>query len=168
MFSLLKSTHAFNQEFSSGLKFIDLTFRLTHITINHGAFELSLGSWAIERQNNQVKHHVSSSLFNHYSRVFASFQKIKLRDSIVWHSQVSHIYGICGSSPRHNLLLAFFFLPLRLYVQFIGREKARAYLWYIYCTMLLENISLIWNLKTFARESGLSYSSFIHIFQVGI
>ena len=44
MFSLLKSTYAFKQEFSSGLKFIDLTFKLTHITFNHGAFELSLGS----------------------------------------------------------------------------------------------------------------------------
>ena len=74
LMQLLKSTHAFNHEFSSGLKFIDLTFKLTHITFNHGAFELSLGSWAIERQNDQVKHHVSSSLFNHYSGVFASFQ----------------------------------------------------------------------------------------------
>jgi hypothetical protein len=64
---LLKSTHALNQEFSFGLKFINLTFELTHITFNHGAFELSLGSWAIERQNNQVKHYVSSSLLNHYS-----------------------------------------------------------------------------------------------------
>jgi hypothetical protein len=44
MFSLLKSTHAFNKEFSSGLKFTDLTLKLTHITINHGAFELSLRS----------------------------------------------------------------------------------------------------------------------------
>ena len=61
------------------------------------------------------------------------FLKIKLRDSIVWHYQVSHIYGICGSSPRHNLLLPFFFLPLRLYVEFIGREKVWPYLQYIYC-----------------------------------
>ena len=37
MFSLLKSTHAFKQEFSSGLEQTDLTFKLTHITFNHGA-----------------------------------------------------------------------------------------------------------------------------------
>ena len=36
MFSLLKSTHAFNKKFSSGLEKIDLTFKLTHITLNHG------------------------------------------------------------------------------------------------------------------------------------
>jgi hypothetical protein len=40
---LLKSTHAFKQEFFLGLKLTDLTFKLTHITFNHGAFELSLG-----------------------------------------------------------------------------------------------------------------------------
>jgi hypothetical protein len=37
MFSLQKSTHAFNQEFSSGLEQTDLTFKLTHITFYHGA-----------------------------------------------------------------------------------------------------------------------------------
>ena len=44
LFSLLKSTHAFNKEFSSRLNSTDMTFNLTHITFNHGAFELSLGS----------------------------------------------------------------------------------------------------------------------------
>jgi hypothetical protein len=44
LMQLLKSTHAFNKKFSSELKFTDLTFKLTHITFNHGAFELSLGS----------------------------------------------------------------------------------------------------------------------------
>ena len=37
MLSRLKSTHAFNQEFSSGLEQTDLTFKLTHITFNRGA-----------------------------------------------------------------------------------------------------------------------------------
>ena len=37
MFSLLKSTHVFKQEFSSELEQTDLTFKLTHITFNHGA-----------------------------------------------------------------------------------------------------------------------------------
>ena len=43
MFSLLKSTHAFKQEFSFGLEQTNLTFKLTHITFNHGACSLYLG-----------------------------------------------------------------------------------------------------------------------------
>ena len=43
MLSLLKSTHAFKQKFSSGLKQTDLTFKLTRITLNHGAASLHLG-----------------------------------------------------------------------------------------------------------------------------
>ena len=74
MLSLLKSIHAFKQEFSSGLEWTDLTFKLTHITFNYGASQPSLGSWPIERQNDQVKHYVSSSLLNLYSRVFIGFQ----------------------------------------------------------------------------------------------
>ena len=42
MFSLLKSTHASKQEFSSGLEQTNLTFKLIHITFNHGAFSLYL------------------------------------------------------------------------------------------------------------------------------
>ena len=34
---LLKSTRALKQEFSSGLEWTDLTFKLTHITFNHVA-----------------------------------------------------------------------------------------------------------------------------------
>ena len=44
MLSRLKSTHAFNQKFSSRLEEIDLTFKLTHITFNHGLLSLHLGS----------------------------------------------------------------------------------------------------------------------------
>ena len=43
MLSLLKSTDAFKQEFSSGLEQTDITFKLTHITFNHGASYPSLG-----------------------------------------------------------------------------------------------------------------------------
>ena len=39
----LKSTQAFNQEFSFELEQTDLTFKLTHITFNHGACSLYLG-----------------------------------------------------------------------------------------------------------------------------
>ena len=45
-----------------------------------------------------------------------------------------NICGICGSSPRHkNDVAPFLFLPVWLYVEFIGWEKARAYLQCIYC-----------------------------------
>jgi hypothetical protein len=43
MLSRLKSTHAFKQEFSSELEQTILTFKLTRITFNHGAFSLYLG-----------------------------------------------------------------------------------------------------------------------------
>ena len=97
-------------------------------------------------------------------------------------------------------VMPFLFLPLRLYVEFIGREKARAYLQYIYCNVkqriqrelshtiksrcacvwiyMVSNLILLcssktylsfWNLETFAREQGLSYSSlFFFFFQAGI
>ena len=42
MLSLLKSTHAFKQELSSKLDQTDITFKLTHITFNHGACSLHL------------------------------------------------------------------------------------------------------------------------------
>ena len=42
MFLLLKSTHAFKQEFSSILEQTDLTFKLTHITFNYGACSFPL------------------------------------------------------------------------------------------------------------------------------
>jgi hypothetical protein len=74
MLSLLKSTHAFKQKFSSRLDKTTVTFKLTHITFNYGAFQISLGSRAIERQNNQVKHYVSSSLLNYYSGVLQVFR----------------------------------------------------------------------------------------------
>jgi hypothetical protein len=38
MLSRLKSTHAFKQEISSELDLTILTFRLTHITVNYGAY----------------------------------------------------------------------------------------------------------------------------------
>jgi hypothetical protein len=43
MFSRFKSTHVFKQEFSSGLEQTIMTFKLTRITFNHGAFSLHLG-----------------------------------------------------------------------------------------------------------------------------
>jgi hypothetical protein len=43
MLSLFKSTHTFKQEFSSELEQTDLSFKLTHITFNHGACSLYLG-----------------------------------------------------------------------------------------------------------------------------
>jgi hypothetical protein len=109
-----KSTHAFNKKFSFGLEWTDLTFKLTHITSNNGAAQPSLGSWVIERQNYQVKYYVSSSLFNHCFRVFISFQN-KLRDSFVWHSQVSqYMWHLWILTKAIKTLCLFLFLPLRL------------------------------------------------------
>ena len=60
--------------------------------------------------------------------------KIKVRDSIVWHSQVSqYMWYLWILTKAIKMLCLFLFLPLRLYVEFIGREKARAYLQCIYC-----------------------------------
>ena len=44
MFSHLKNTQVFNKKFSSELEYTELTFKLTHITFNHGASQSSLGS----------------------------------------------------------------------------------------------------------------------------
>ena len=75
----------------------------------------SLGSWVIERQNDQVKHYVSCSLFNHGSRLFISFQnknsEIPLYDTL----KSLNICGICGSSPKVvKMLCLLLFLLLRL------------------------------------------------------
>ena len=43
MLSRLKSIHAFEQEFSSGLEQTGLPHKLIHITFNHGACSLHLG-----------------------------------------------------------------------------------------------------------------------------
>jgi hypothetical protein len=96
------------------LKLTDLTFKLTHITFNHGAFELSLGSWAIERQNDQVKHYVSSSLFNHHSVVFISFKKQNSEISL-YDTLKSLIYVVFMDPHQGNeWCYAFLFLQLIL------------------------------------------------------
>ena len=48
-----------------------------------------------------------------------------------------NICGICGSSPRHKLLLPFSLPTTKAFVEFIGREKAKAYLQCIYCKVKL-------------------------------
>ena len=124
--------------------------------------------------------------------------KIKLRASIVWHSQVSQYLCYLWILAKAVMMLCLsLFLQLRLMWSFLGVEIA--YLQYIYCkvkhwiqrelhhtiklrcacvwniwwiymvanpnsTLLLENLSLFWNLKTFAREHGLSYSSIFSLF----
>ena len=114
MFSLLKSTYVFKQKFSSGLEWTDLTFKLTHITFNHGASQPSLGSWAIERQNDQVKHYVSSSLFYHCSGVFINFQNKTQRFYCMTLSSFS-IYVVFVAPHQGNKdVMPFLFLPLRL------------------------------------------------------
>jgi hypothetical protein len=119
IFSLVKSTYTFNQEFSFGLKSTDLTFKLTHITFNYGAFELSLGSWAIERQNNQVEHYVSSYLFNHYFRVFISFQNKTQRFHYITLSSLSNIWYL-WILIKANIMLCLSFRTTKAYMELIG------------------------------------------------
>ena len=82
MFSLLKSTHAFKQEFSSGLKSIGLTFKLTHITFNHGAYSLHLSLEQLKDRTikpSTMSQVLCSTIVPEFLQVF----KIKLRASIV-------------------------------------------------------------------------------------
>jgi hypothetical protein len=66
----------------------------------------ALGSWVIEKQNDQVKHYVSSSLFHLYSRVFHKFSN-KTQSSFCTTLSSLSICGICGSLPRHWKSYAF-------------------------------------------------------------
>ena len=80
MFSLLKSTHAFKQEFSSGLEQTDLTFQFTHITFNHAACSLHLGLEQLEDRmikSSTMSQVLCSTIVPKFLQIF----KIKLRDS---------------------------------------------------------------------------------------
>ena len=82
MFSILKSTHAFKQEFSSGLEQTDLTFKPTHITFNHGACSVHLGLEQLKDRMiklSTISQVLCSTIIPEFLQVF----KIKLRDSFV-------------------------------------------------------------------------------------
>ena len=66
---------------------------------------------------------------------FFEVLKIKFRNSIVWHSQVSqYVWYLWILTKGSKDVMPFFSLPTtKAYVEFIGREKARAYLQCIYC-----------------------------------
>ena len=95
------------------------------------AFTWVLSNWKTE-QSSQV---LCLKLFTQsLSRSFLLVFKIKLRASIVWHSQVSqYMWYLWILTKTIKMLCLFLFLPLRLYVEFKGKKKARAYLQYIYC-----------------------------------
>ena len=82
MFSRLKSTKVFNQEFSSGLEQTDLTFKLTHICFNHGACSLHLDLEKLKDRtikSSTMSQCLCSIIILEFLQVF----KIKLRVSIV-------------------------------------------------------------------------------------
>ena len=82
MFSLLKSTHAFKQKFSYGLEQTNLTFKLTHITFNHGACSLHLGLDQLKDKTIKsitMSQVLCSTIIPEFLQVF----KIKLRDSTI-------------------------------------------------------------------------------------
>ena len=73
------------------------------------------------------------SLFHHYSRVFVSFQNKTQRFHCMTLSSLS-IYVVFVDPYQGNKDVMPFSLPTtKAYVEFIGIEKARAYLQYIYC-----------------------------------
>jgi hypothetical protein len=59
---------------------------------------------------------------------FLEVFKIKLKDSIVWHSQVSQYVVFVDPHQGNNDVMPFSLPTTKAYVEFIGREKARAYL----------------------------------------
>jgi hypothetical protein len=63
---------------------------------------------------------------------FLEVFKIKLRYSIVWHSQVSQYVVFVDPHHDNNDVKPFSLPTTKAYVEFIGREKARAYLQCIY------------------------------------
>jgi len=79
MLSRLKSTHVFKQELKTYSYYLPLWGLL-----------MSPGSWAVERQNNQVKHYTSHSFISYYSRAFAKFFN-KTQSFLIWPFLVSHL-----------------------------------------------------------------------------
>jgi hypothetical protein len=97
-----------------------------------GLLSLHLGLEQL-KDNDQVKHYISSSLFYHCSRVFISFQNKTQRFYCMTLSSLS-IYVVFIDPHQGNKDVMPFSLPTtKAFVEFIGREKARAYLQCIYC-----------------------------------
>ena len=63
------------------------------------------------------------------------FFKIKLRASIVWHSQASQYMWYLCILTKAIKMFWLSFPTTKAYVEFIGREKDRAYLQCIYCNV---------------------------------
>ena len=78
-----------------------------------GLLNLHLGL-AIERQNDQVKHYVSSSLFHHCSRVFISFQNKTQRFLCMTLSSLSIYVVFVDPHKGNNDVMPFLFLQLKL------------------------------------------------------
>ena len=89
---------------------------------------------------------ISNSLFRHCSRVFISFQNKTQRFHCMTLSSLS-IYVVFVDHHQGNKdVTPFSFPTTKGYVEFIGREKARAYLQCIYCKVK-QWICLHWNLE---------------------
>ena len=130
MFSCLKSTDAFNQEFSSRLEQTNLTFKLTHITFNHGLLSLHLGLEQLKDRtikSSTMSQVLRSTIILEFLQAF----KIKLRASIVWHSQVSQYMCYLWILTKAIVMSCLSLPTTKAYVELIGVEKA--YLQYIYC-----------------------------------
>jgi hypothetical protein len=133
MLSCLKSTHAFKQEFYFRLELTILTFKLTHITFDYGTCSLHLGLGQLKDRmvkSSTMSRDLCSTIILEF---LASFFRIKLRNSFVWPSQVSQYVVFMDPHWGNNGVIPFCLPTTKAYMEFIGREKARAYLQCIYC-----------------------------------
>jgi hypothetical protein len=94
---------------------------------------LSLHLGLEQLKDRMIKYYVSNSLFHHCFGVFISFQNKTQRFLCMTLSSLS-IYVVFVDSHQGNKDVMPFSLPnTKAYVEFIGREKDRAYLQCIYC-----------------------------------
>jgi hypothetical protein len=109
-----------------------MTFKVTHITFNYGVFSLHLGLEQLK--DKMIKSSTMSQVLcsTIVSEFFISFQNKTQRFYCITLSSLS-IYVVFVDPRQGNKVVMPFFVPTtKAYVEFIGREKARAYLQCIY------------------------------------
>jgi hypothetical protein len=109
-----------------------MTFKVTHITFNYGVFSLHLGLEQLK--DKMIKSSTMSQVLcsTIVSEFFISFQNKTQRFYCITLSSLS-IYVVFVDPHQGNKVVMPFFVPTtKAYVEFIGREKARAYLQCIY------------------------------------
>ena len=101
----------------------DLTFKLTHITFNHGACSLHLDLEQLKDRtikSSTMSQVLCSTIILEFLQIF----QIKLRDSIVWHSQVSQNMWYLWILTKAIVMLCLFLPTTNAYVELIGVENS--------------------------------------------